>query len=457
MSLPLVPFEYYMLADDRPDYPMTMCLRAQFTGVFDRPSFERALKKAILRQPLLHAYIRQNGRRLEWVDEPNPEPLLSWDRLGVPWDFPRGRQIDLRREIGVRMSVRQDEEQSEFLLQISHVCCDGLGMMQFMEDLVLAYHIERSPDAKVEFRPIDHSRLTQRGKFGLTPMGLLRRAHLELLGLLGAVEFMSHRPLPIPAPAPPVGGDNSPASDFPAYLSHRFEADQVKVLRNAAKQEDDVTLNDILVRDLFLALGDWTEKHDPANRGRVLRVMVPVNLREEDDKHAPASNLLSMVNLDRRPTRFGSPEKLLRGLAWEMRLIRKYRLGLTLIHLVRLMRKIGVNLSAMLPTNRCLTTSVMSNVGKCPSGAAMPRKNGRCIAGEVVLEQFEGFVVLRPHTRATFLVAFYGGAMILTMHYDPKYFTADQARELFDVVLSRMNHTMAQSPASDLVHSAESP
>ena len=34
VSLPLTPFEHYMLADDRPEYPMSYFLRLTFSGTF---------------------------------------------------------------------------------------------------------------------------------------------------------------------------------------------------------------------------------------------------------------------------------------------------------------------------------------------------------------------------------------------------------------------------------------
>ena len=42
--LPLVPFEHYMLADDRADYPMTFFMRLHFRGRFDRGRLDNALR-----------------------------------------------------------------------------------------------------------------------------------------------------------------------------------------------------------------------------------------------------------------------------------------------------------------------------------------------------------------------------------------------------------------------------
>ena len=448
MPLPLVPFEHYLLTDDRPDYPMTIFVKLHFTGVLDRPSFERALADTVARQPLLRAFIRESRPgRWEWIDQSNSQAFLSWNRLGVAWDFPQGRQLDLRREIGIRVWIRHDDERSEMLLQVHHACCDGLGVMQILEDFMLAYDGQRRPGVVVNFREQDNGLVARRGKFGLSPLRLLLRLPQELLGLIGALEFMAHRPLPVAIPAAPSGANKLSHDEFPASVSHRFGPEEIRVLRNVAKTHE-ATLNDVLIRDLFLALGDWTDEHEPANRGQVLRIMVPVNLRSDEDKRAPAANIMSMVNLDRRPSKFGTPRSLLRGLSWEMWAIRKFRLGLTLIHLARLLRKVRGNLAALLPDTRCLATCVLSNLGRIPSGAALPRTKGRNLVGDVVLENIEGLAPLRPFTRVAFVVLFYGGHMSLTMTYDPGQLAPDDARQLLSTLVSRIDRTLSEGEAT---------
>jgi hypothetical protein len=56
--LPLVPFEHYMLTDDRADYPMTFFLQLRFAGSMDQPRFRAALDSAVALHPLLRAHVR---------------------------------------------------------------------------------------------------------------------------------------------------------------------------------------------------------------------------------------------------------------------------------------------------------------------------------------------------------------------------------------------------------------
>ena len=51
--LRLTPFEEFMFADDRTDYPMTFFIDVGLSGSLCRPSFEQALHQALQRHPLL--------------------------------------------------------------------------------------------------------------------------------------------------------------------------------------------------------------------------------------------------------------------------------------------------------------------------------------------------------------------------------------------------------------------
>ncbi len=53
--LHLTPFENYMVADDRPEYPMTFIVEFEFDGQLDPPAFEAAIDDALQRHPLLRA------------------------------------------------------------------------------------------------------------------------------------------------------------------------------------------------------------------------------------------------------------------------------------------------------------------------------------------------------------------------------------------------------------------
>src|SRR6516164_268435 len=81
--LPLAPFEHYMLADDRSDYPMTFLVRMHFEGRFDHERLQESLGRALLWHPLLKARIRGEAsdrtRNLFWIDSGPCPPSVFGD------------------------------------------------------------------------------------------------------------------------------------------------------------------------------------------------------------------------------------------------------------------------------------------------------------------------------------------------------------------------------------------
>lgn len=434
-SLPLVPFEYYLLADDRADYPMAMLFMLDFSGELHRREFTQAVSDALDRHPLLRSHIRRGERNdWHWVEASDPQPFFSWEKLGAPLDFPDGKQIDLTQTVGLRIWVRIGAGRTELLLQVAHACCDGLGVMQFLEDLLAAYH-RHTTGEQVALAPRDAERIALRGRFGLNVWRRMLRAPQELVGLLGAVEFMAHKPLPVPLHTAAAAVEPTP--DFPAAVSHQFTLEQLAGLRTAARNQG-ATLNDLLIRDLFLALGEWTAQHEPTSCRRPLRIMVPVSLRSTADLEMPAVNIVSMVNLDRRPTKFRNPRALLRGISLEMWAIKRWKLGLTLVHLTSLVRKVSGSLNSLLPDSRCLATCMFSNLGPVLAGSTLPRDEGRIVAGNVRLDRLESAAPLRPHTRASFVVVTYGHEISLMMNYDAQTFSREHAQEFLRQFVARI-------------------
>jgi hypothetical protein len=265
--LPLVPFEDYMLTDDCAEYPADFFVRLRFAGVVERPSLEVAAETALQRHPLLRALVREpRPCRPEWVPAAQPQPPIVWHAGEMPAVSPARLHIDLRRQIGVRIHVIKRGQQTEMLLQFHHACCDGLGAMRFVEDLLGAYHNRVSPGGeRMSLRPLDPQRLRRRGTFGMTPLRYLLRPHAELLGLLGSAEYFLRRPVPL-ATSNASGGELI-AGEFPALCAHTFTGPETERL-SAAAAEWGGTFNDLLLRRLFLAISAWNVDHAPHLRNR---------------------------------------------------------------------------------------------------------------------------------------------------------------------------------------------
>jgi hypothetical protein len=431
LPLPLTPFEDYMLADDRPQWPMAFFLRLELRGEYSRPVLERAVQAALARHPLLCSLLADDGRgRLQWVEGPGSLPPIQCCESADAIDLQAGRQIDLRREIGLRLWVSPTAATEWTLwLQFHHACCDGLGAMRFIGDLLAAYHSQLSGTMATNQPVLDPGRLRQRGSFGLTFLRRLLRIPQELLGLLGAVEFFSHRPpgLITPADEGDAQRDSEPTiaeagkadpQAFPRWLTHRFSTEQSQRLHAAARARG-VTLNDLLLARLFSALDDWFAAHRPAARQQFLRVMVPTNLRTAADRQTPAANIVSLVNLDRRPARYADHRRLLKSLSWEMAIIKRCRLGITMHHLAWLARRFG-KFRWLVRDDRCLCTCVLSNLGDASGAGEFASGGSSSAESGLELVSLDFLPPIRPWTAAAFGVLSYRGRLAVTLHLDPR-------------------------------------
>ena len=100
--LPLSTFERYMLADDRPEYPMAFVARVKLCGTLRREVFGAALDETLSRHPLFCALVAFGVRWLAPVPLGPLRPVRV--RLGPapPVRAPRASYCQRRASLHVR-------------------------------------------------------------------------------------------------------------------------------------------------------------------------------------------------------------------------------------------------------------------------------------------------------------------------------------------------------------------
>jgi hypothetical protein len=436
----LAPFEEYMLFDDRPAYPMNFFLRLHFSGGGILPALQAALPSVLARHPLLSAVIRRDGRRRQWVPSPvRPTIRVVSPVNDTPWRQPDA--IDLGREPGLRLSVVEDKERFQLTLQFHHACCDGLAAFAFLEELLTASL--QTGRGVASLPPLDNEALRRREWFGPLPGGFLPAVCQKLAGLRHACRFLAHRPASL-VPGD-LGNHQAVPKNYPSMCDRQLTASESSLLRQQASGCG-VTLNDLLVRDWFLAVNEWTTKRFSGSPGDWLRLCVPVSLRTEAHRGLSAANVVSMVYLDRRRKDLADPDRLLRGIHREMDEIKRLRLGEAFVA--------GMGMTARLPgwmvrsfgPGRCWATGLLSNLGIVLANPALPKRKGRLEIDGAVLEKIDFLPPLRPATSAVLGVFTYAGRLGFTLHYDPRSIQPWQAEEFIDALVTQLR-TSIDSPA----------
>ena len=101
--------------------------------------------------------------------------------------------------------------------------------------------------------------------------------------------YFKHSPLPLATPRD-LPLDDSGGEQFPRFRTITFDEADTEQIEMTAKRLG-VSLNVLLLRDLFLILDQWNRLHSPDRRSRTIRVSIPINLRRPIDHRMPAAAL----------------------------------------------------------------------------------------------------------------------------------------------------------------------
>jgi hypothetical protein len=438
--LPLTAFEDYMLDDDRPEYPMTFFVKLHFSGQLGERLFQIALMRVLARHPLFQANVRMTAGRRVWVSAQDRLPTVSWENEREP--VTGCGHLDLAREVGLRLWVRESDRGATVLFQFHHACCDGVGAMQFIEDLLTAYAAANSATGQSPaLRPIHLGRLAQRGRLGGGFFRRLLTAPVCVLASRGIAEFLVNRPAPLAVPAAPrVAHTSDPGA--PEMHTHRLTKQQLRNLRERSEQLG-ATVNDLLMRDLIEAVDEWNKRHAPQQGGRCIRISMPVNLRSGEDELLPAANHVAMVFVDRRPARYSKVWSLLDSIRLDTWFIKRFRLARVFVWLMTMLRACGLGISHWIKRDRCMATAVLSNLGVRLDDLPLPYHKERIMAGDALLERIEFTPPVRPLTHAALGVVTYGGELSISLHHDANSMSSQAAADFLATFAARVDATAA--------------
>jgi hypothetical protein len=442
--LPLSTFEKYMLLDDRPDHPMAFAFQLRLLGEISRSAFESSLDEALARHPLLCALADRTTRNGPvWRLADGLRPTVDWGALGASIGNGRGDGIDISAEAGLRVWVRQGDGAAELTLQFHHACCDAIGALRFIGDLLAAYGMRTaSADRHPTLPSCDPTSLVQRGEYAAEVPARRNRARSVWAGVRDGVRWLRRRPA-ILCPSAADSRANSTPIPFPGTCCHTFDLSETDSLRQAAAREG-VTVNDLLLRDMFQTMQQRCQREASDSARHWLRIAVPVNLRTGDNDHLSAANGVSYTFLTRHGNQCADGRELLRGIHQENDAATRRRRSLMFLGGFRLMERIPGAVRRYISADRCVATVVLSNVGDISwhLGAQFPCDSGKIVAGNLTLEGISAAPPVRPNTRAAFMAGRYAGKLWVCVRCDPLVFTADGARRLLSLYVERLKATM---------------
>ena len=435
----LTPFEEYMLEDDHPAYPMSCFFKIKLQGTFNLSVFASALQNAVKCHPFLANSVTEKYGEYHWI--PNKADAgLPIERIPIDHtrQFPQAKGINLFQEPALKATVcnadtNPNETQlfgpTEIVFELHHSASDAIGFAKFLEDVFCHY-------AGVQRQMAEPSLLPQRSRPKKLPVyqALIRKIY----SLRRAWKFLTYRVMPLTARK--QAGLRTLQDDYPAILYRELSESETQSVFAKAKKLD-ITLNDLFLCASFLAIKELAvslaiiPRDDTTRENTHLRIAVPTNLRTANEDLMPASNIVSMVFLDRKPIHIQPVSSFYRGVHNEMQHIKRNKLGWAFIHGLTIYRRIFGSFRKMMNPNRCWTTATVSNLGQLFTDIPLPKRNGNVqIDSSLELVGFEAAPPVRASTALGISIMTYADRLTISFHYDSAILSQSQANDTLETL-----------------------
>jgi hypothetical protein len=362
----------------------------------------------------------------------------------------RVASIDHHQQPGLSIYGFQSGSGFELLFQFKHACCDAIGALQFIEDVLLAYawaidvrsNKKVYDDGPIAWYRIDPKHLRGRARFGLTRWQLLGKVRQQAVGLFGAWHFLTRISAQL-ASASSTASLAEESMSFPAAHTCELSATVTTSLLAKAR-EAGTTLNNLLIRDLLLAIGDLQNLRSRAYDRGWLRLSIPVNLRRPATRNLSAANVVGMVFVDRQKHDLSDQHSLLKGIHGQMKQIKDRELGMLFPLSLQFSKGLPgarKRMQRMSSDSRCRCTAVLSNVMRPFDTIPLPRRDGKLVVGDFELTGIEFLPPVRQGTPAAFGVLTYADRLNITLQYDPRILTPQEAEELLRGYVNYLLHS----------------
>lgn len=414
--LPLTAFEELMVRDRA--FPMDIWIELRFRDRLSVPALEEALAVLAVRHPLLVAGVEKVGGRLCWVPSASAIPLVRL--AGEAW---RPEPVLPEAGRGIRFYlVEPAADHCSLYLQVHHACCDGAAIRLLLLDLITLYARLTDPQGSwPELTRLEPALLPMRGR--IPPPPPIKTSRNELLELFRFLFPWPQALLSQPGPGPEL--------PFSQRILSREETEAA--LQRAARTGG--RFHEQALSDLFAVLADWQVAHGKPRRGSRLRILIPMDVRELEDRRLPACNRVTFAFLTRRLDQCG-PD-LSRALRAEHEYIREYRTDLDFLRgleFARAKRLLPLILRLPLP----LSSAVLTNLGDVTPLRGFPVEEQGLRIGDAICLHASGATGVRPGTIASFSLCRLAGRLSIGLRCAHPALSLDAENQLLDAFKARL-------------------
>ena len=306
-------FEEFMLFEDRPQSPCWILARVAYRRSIGVEIINRAINMALVHHPRLNSIVVDVHRRPGWKTIQPPIAVAA--PLGRNFNSSSMPTADLQQQSGIRFYYRNLESEckrsTEIYFHAHHACTDAKGLISFARQVDFIIKSLMCPEVEQSgfSSGIDQRLLAGLGS-GRHRIERRRNVHNNLANLASKLwhQFVDaprllfslrKRPVQVVASfasdqkhinVDQTGSESASSKTCDRQLEYYrtvFDAELFQRIRTSAKRHA-VTVNDFLLTALFMAICSFKSRHEPDLRERsLIRVMVPVNLRDKAQEYSP--------------------------------------------------------------------------------------------------------------------------------------------------------------------------
>lgn len=361
-SIPLSLLDELYLNLDRGKEPWTVHYEVRLSARLDPGQLSRAIAAAGRRHPLARARLaswrlQDRGYKWEILDELDPIALRVVECAGE-------RALADERERLFRhspllmtgppftMLLARRPDGDSLLLNLHHAVGDGVSAARLMLSILRAYAGDDDP-----IPPLDP--LAVHDVRALVAPRSTHERHTRYRALAQG----AWRPFVPTARVARDGGDDRPAYGFELMAFTREESEAL-----FAYQQPGITVNDVLLAGLAMAIRRWNAQHGRC--GRLIALSMPVNLRPQEWRSEVLSNFAVWVTVWIQPAPGEELSSVIRRVGVRTRTIKRERLGGLAVDLLVIPGKMMIAAKRWLQYLKPLTgdvvvdTASLSNLGR---------------------------------------------------------------------------------------------
>ncbi|MFM2197917.1 MAG: hypothetical protein RLZZ505_1349 [Verrucomicrobiota bacterium] len=437
----LTPFEEYLLAEDRPDYPCWIIVKFHFSGGFEREALQDALDRTLVRNPLLRSVVKRQGRRLYWHERRDWKLPIEWLSGPLPGGWPEWHALDLFQEPGFRLALVGCGPNTEMIFHVHHAIFDGKALRDVCSEILSHYSAEIGHPVAIPI--LKPEIFTRRNRLGETWIERLKTWPTQILGLWLTVLYQKRKIAPIaPDPLKPV--QPLLPSEYTKLVSHRLPEAVFRRVRDEAMRLK-VTTNELFIRDLFFSLGEWRTWKAGGEEEEWVRMVMAVDMRKPVDRFLSAANVTSVICIDRRAKALRNRERLLARAHEEMSWVKHRGLRFTFWTLLAFCRLKPDGIRRYSQRPGCQGTIIFANHGQLNTRSPLRNKHRKIEVPGAILEDITMVSPLREGTTAALVIGSYAGNLLADLHYDPRYHTEAEASGLLRIFIEQLNRYEGKS------------